>query len=49
MVLVAIIVLAAAGGLAAAALLARGVDKAGITLILGENFLRVLRKAEEAS
>ncbi|HEX5716261.1 MAG TPA: membrane dipeptidase, partial [Thermoanaerobaculia bacterium] len=32
-----------------AALLDRGVDKAGVKLILGENFLRVLRKAEEAS
>jgi membrane dipeptidase len=31
-----------------AALLERGVDKAGVKLILGENFLRVLRKAEEA-
>lgn len=32
-----------------AALLERGVDKAGVKLILGENFLRVLRKAEEAA
>ena len=32
-----------------AALLDRGVDKAGVKLILGENFLRVLRKAEEAA
>jgi membrane dipeptidase len=31
-----------------AALLERGVDKAGVKLILGENFLRVLEKAEEA-
>jgi membrane dipeptidase len=30
-----------------AALLARGVDKAGVRLILGENFLRVLRQAEQ--
>jgi membrane dipeptidase len=32
-----------------AALLDRGVDRAGVKLILGENFLRVLRKAEEAT
>lgn len=32
-----------------AALLDRGVDKAGVKLILGENFVRVLRKAEEAA
>lgn len=32
-----------------AALLARGVDKAGARLILGENFLRVLKRAEEAA
>lgn len=32
-----------------AALLERGVDRAGVKLILGENFLRVLRKAEEAA
>jgi len=32
-----------------ASLLKRGVDKAGVKLILGENFLRVLRKAEEAA
>lgn len=30
-----------------AALLARGVDKAGVKLILGENFLRVLEQAEK--
>ncbi len=30
-----------------AALLGRGVDKAGVKLILGENFLRVLEKAED--
>src|SRR5262249_21674631 len=30
-----------------AALLARGVDKAGVRLILGENALRVLRRAEQ--
>jgi membrane dipeptidase len=30
-----------------AALLERGVDKAGVRLILGENFLRVLRQAEQ--
>jgi membrane dipeptidase len=32
-----------------AALLARGVDKAGVRLILGENFLRVLRRAERSA
>ena len=32
-----------------AALLARGVDKAGVRLILGENFLRVLRDAERVA
>ena len=32
-----------------AALLERGVDRAGVKLILGENFLRVLEKAEEAA
>ena len=32
-----------------AALLARGVDKAGVRLILGENFLRVLRQAEQVA
>ena len=32
-----------------AALLERGMDKAGVELILGENFLRVLQKAEEAA
>jgi len=31
------------------ALLARGVDKAGVKLILGDNFLRVLRAAEEVA
>jgi membrane dipeptidase len=31
------------------ALLARGVDKAGVRLILGENFLRALAAAEEAA
>jgi membrane dipeptidase len=33
----------------AAALLARGVDKGGVRLILGESFLRVLRRAERAA
>jgi membrane dipeptidase len=32
-----------------AALLERGVDKAGVWLVLGENFLRVLRRAETAA
>jgi len=32
-----------------AALLERGVDKAGVRLILGESFLRVLRRAERAA
>ena len=32
-----------------AALLDRGIDKAGVKLILGENFVRVLKKAEEAA
>ncbi|HEV8578069.1 MAG TPA: dipeptidase [Thermoanaerobaculia bacterium] len=32
-----------------AALLARGVDKAGVKLILGDNFLRVLREAERVA
>jgi membrane dipeptidase len=32
-----------------AALLARGVDKGGVRLILGESFLRVLRGAERAA
>jgi membrane dipeptidase len=32
-----------------AALLARGVDQAGVKLILGENFLRVLREAERVA
>jgi len=32
-----------------AALLARGVDKSGVRLILGENFLRALSRAEQAA
>ncbi len=32
-----------------AALLERGVDRAGLKLVLGENFLRVMREAEEAA
>ncbi len=32
-----------------AALLDRGVDKAGVKLILGGNFLRVLREGERAA
>ncbi len=32
-----------------AALLDRGVDKAGVKLVLGENFLRVLRQAEQVA
>ena len=32
-----------------AALLARGVDRSGVRLILGENFLRLLRRAERAA